>query len=102
MSVPSINRIRDRLLQLRTAPERVARAAAPRIEAKFRADATTKRGNVPSFGAMGNVPIRAEVRPEAILVHGPDWCIDKAVSLGQVDQWVAIVHEEAARIMGAK
>ncbi len=90
---------RKRLIQLKTAPAEVARAAAPRIEAQFRSDATTKRGNVPSYGDRGNVPITAEARPEAILVTGPDWCVQKAAKEGQIDGWSDIVREEAARIL---
>lgn len=91
---------RDRLIALKSAPEQVARAAAPRVQAKFRQDATTKRGNVPSYGKMGNVPIVAKARPEAIVVTAPDWCVDKAAELGQIDEWIDIVSQESARIFG--
>mgnify|MGYP007024621251 CR=1 FL=1 len=43
-------------------PDRVpaiAAASAPQIAAQLRADATTGRGNVPSYGKFGDAPITA-------------------------------------------
>ncbi len=93
-------RLRTRIRELVNAPEAIARAAAPRIEAKLRADATTRRGNVPSFGPMGDIPIRAEVRATSVVVTGPGWVIEKAAELGQVAEWADIEREEARRILG--
>jgi hypothetical protein len=92
--------IKKRLEEFATAADEIKAAAAPRIEDKLRADATTKRGNVPSFGPMGNVPIHAEPIPEGIAVTGPDWVMEKARELGQVDQWTEITLDETARVLG--
>lgn len=92
--------LRKRIAEIKSAPALVAAASAPRIQAKFRADATTRRGNVPSFGKLGDVPITATARPEAVTITGPDWCVEKAVERGQVDEWVEIVREESRRILG--
>lgn len=91
-------RTKKRLVQMKAAPALVAKAAAPRIQAQFRADATTKRGNVPSYGDKGDVPITATPRPEAVVVSGPAWCVEKAQEKGQIDGWVGILKEEAQRI----
>jgi hypothetical protein len=100
-SIKGIELIRQRLIEIKGAPRVAAQRAAPRIEAKLRADATTKRGNVPSFGRMGDVPISTEVRNESVVVHGPDWVLKKAQVEGQVDQWVDIVHDETAKALKA-
>jgi hypothetical protein len=98
------DRLRQRIVAVKAAPAVIAAAAATRIRARLIADATTRRGNVPSYGDMGNVPIAVEARPEAIVVHGPDWVLKKAQQRGQVDGWIGIVRDEAVkelkRIMG--
>jgi len=94
-----LDRLKDRLVKIKGAPLDVARAAAPKIQAKLRADATTRRGNVPSFGKMGEIPITAEVRPEAITVTAPDWVMKKARVKNQIEAWIGIVQFEAARIL---
>lgn len=99
MSHRAFDRLRERIAQVRAAPDEIARAAGPRILAKFREDATTARGNVPSYGPKGNIPIAVEARPEAIVVTGPDWCIQKAQEKNQVESWTGIIHQEAARIL---
>ena len=99
MGLPAIDLIRKRIERIKAAPAVVAALAAPRIEAKLRADATTRRGNVPSYGKMGNVPIAVEARPEAIVIHGPDWVLRKAQELGQVDEWAGIVRDTAADVL---
>ncbi len=92
---------KDLLIAVKAAPGIVAVAAARRVQAKFRADARTKRGNVPSFGKMGNVPIVAAARPEAIVVTAPDWCVAKADEKGQIAGWLDIVTEESDRAISA-
>ena len=94
--------IKKRLQEIAGAPAKTKRRAAPRIETKLRADATTRRGNVPSYGKMGNVPIRAEVRADGIAVSGPDWVIEKAKQKGQISQWDEILTEEASAVLGKK
>jgi hypothetical protein len=89
--------LKKKIADLRTAPQTAAQAAAPRILAKLRADATTRRGNIPSYGKMGNVPIAVEVRANEILVNGPDWVLKKAQEKGQVAEWAEIVRQEAER-----
>lgn len=91
--------LKKRIIQLKGAPAEVARAAAPRIQEQFRKDATTKRGNVPSYGKLGEVPIMARALPKAIRVTGPDWCITKAEKRQQIDGWVDIVQQEARRAL---
>jgi hypothetical protein len=97
----AFDRIRERIVRVKGAPAVAAAMAAPRIQAKLRADATTRRGNVPSYGEMGNAPITVEALPEAIVVRGPDWVLRKAAERGQVDEWVGIVREEASRAMAS-
>jgi hypothetical protein len=97
----AIDLIRDRLLQIKGAPERVAQKAAPLIEQKLRRDATTKRGNVPSFGKFGDVPIVANPTPNSIEVNAPDWVLKIAQERGQIDQFTGIVLEVAAQEMGS-
>lgn len=94
--------VRERIAQIRTAPERVAQRAAPLIEEKLRRDATTKRGNVPSFGKFGEVPIVATPTPNSIDVTAPDWVLKIAQERGQVDGFVEIIMDVAAQEMAAK
>jgi len=98
MSVRAIDLIRERLVEVGSIPEIVALRSAPLIEDKLRADATTKRGNVPSYGKMGDVPINVEVSAGNIHVHGPDWVLQKAQERGQVDDWVDIVRDQASTL----
>ena len=56
------NAIRARIAAIRTAGVRALPRAAARIEAKLRTDATTKRGNVPSYGPAGDVAIEADLQ----------------------------------------
>jgi hypothetical protein len=85
---------RKRIRLAQSGPKSAMARAADLVVAKFRADATTRRGNVPSFGRMGDVPIRASVRPQAINVSGPNWCIEKARERGQTKDWRNIIAEE--------
>lgn len=98
----SIDLLRERIVQIRTAPERIAQIAAPLIQDKLRADATTKRGNVPSFGKFGDVPIVATPTPSSIDVTAPDWVLKIAQERGQVDGFVEIIMDVAAQEMGSK
>lgn len=94
--------VRERVAQIRTAPERVAQRAAPLIQDKLRSDATTKRGNVPSFGKFGDVPIVATPTPTSIEVTAPDWVLKIAQERGQVDNFVEIILDVAAQEMAGK
>lgn len=98
----SIELLKERIVQIKGAPEEAARLAAPLIEAKFRNDATTKRGNVPSYGERGNVPISATSAGATIAVTGPDWSMKIAQERGQVDEWCEIAASCAAEAMGSK
>ncbi len=96
--------LKARLQALVAAPKTIAQRAAPRIQAKLREDATTKRGNVPQFypGPNGgplwnNVPIIVSAEGEAIRVEAPDWVMRKARELGQPAEWGAIVADEARK-----
>jgi hypothetical protein len=91
--------LRERLAAISNAPATVARLAAPRVQATARDDMTTRRGNVPSYGKFGDVPIRALARPQAIIVRGPDWAIEKADAAGKIEGWAEIVADVAAAVM---
>lgn len=88
-----------RLDSLSGALNKIAQKAAPRIEADLIAHARTKRGNVPSYGEKGNVPIRAEAVGPAVVVLAPDWVLQKAIERGQVIGWVAIAEESARDVL---
>ena len=98
----SIDLLRERIVQIRTAPERIAQIAAPLIQDRLRSDATTKRGNVPSFGKFGDVPIVATPTPSSIDVTAPDWVLKIAQERGQVDGFVEIIMDVAAQELGSK
>ena len=97
MGIRGIELIRNRLAKIHGIPEIVAQRASARILEQLRSDATTKRGNVPSYGKFGDVPITVEVRGNTIHVNGPDWVLKLAQQKQQVEQWVGIVHEEARK-----
>lgn len=84
----------------------IARKAAPQIETKLRTDATTKRGNVPSFSpgprghASPTIPITAEARGPSITVTAPDWVLQKAIERGQVSEWIDIAEEATRDVLG--
>lgn len=85
------------------APADAAGRAAPRIEAKLQADATTRRGNVPQFGPGakghpgGYVPISATPVSDGVDVKAAGWVLDKAREKGQVEEWTDILREELRR-----
>lgn len=84
-------------------PDRVqaiADKSAPEIAAKLRADATTGRGNVPSFGKFGDVPITATAADETITVTAADWVMEKAIELDQPAEWIGIVRENVRAEFG--
>ncbi len=89
--------IRKRIDEVEAAPAKVGVTAAARIQAKLRADSTTRRGNVPSFGKFGDVESVAEGSASEIRVTGAGWVIDRAKELGQVEEWRGIVGEEAVK-----
>ncbi len=74
-----------------------------RIEEKLRADATTRRGNVPQFGPGakghpgGYVPISVTANGTEIDVKAAGWVLDKARKKGQPAEWAVIVREEIKR-----
>lgn len=98
----SLKLLRERIVQVKGAPEVAAREAAPLIQAKLRGDATTKRGNVPSYGERGDVPITAQAAGATIAVTGPDWVMKIAQERGQVDEWCDIAASCASAAMGAR
>lgn len=87
--------LRARVTEIKAIPVVVARRVAPKIEARLRSDATTQRGNIPSYGERGDVPIAVEVRHEEIHVNGPDWVLQKAEQKGQVENWHDMIVDEA-------
>lgn len=90
--------LRKRLVQIRAIPEITAHRAASQIEARLRADATTRRGNVPSYGTRGDVPIHAEARAGSIHVHGPGWVLQKAQDKEQIPEWQNLAINEARKV----
>jgi hypothetical protein len=75
---------------LENAKTRGLRAAAARIEAKLRVDATSRIGNVPDG-------ISVTATATGISVDAPDWVMKKAQELGQPAEWAAIVQEELSK-----
>jgi hypothetical protein len=90
---------KHRLEGMKRAPAEALRQAAPRIQAKLRSDATTARGNVPSFGKFGKIPITAQVRAGQVVVTAADWVMEKAKDEGQPKEWAGIVRGEAKKAM---
>ncbi len=84
----------------------IAAKAAPRIEAKLRQDATTKRGNVPQTAPgpkgspSGTIPIVARAVGPAVEVSAPDWVLQKAIERGQVQGWIDIAGEATREVLG--
>jgi hypothetical protein len=90
---------KHRIETMKRAPAEALRQAAPRIQAKLREDATTERGNVPSYGKFGDIPITAAVRAGQVVVTAADWVMEKAKDEGQPKAWAGIVREEAGKAM---
>jgi hypothetical protein len=89
------------LKDLSGAPQRAAMRAAPIIQAKLRADSTTKRGNVPTFSPgpgghpSGTIPSTATASGGEVRVTAAEWVMAKAEELGQPAEWEAIAKAEA-------
>ena len=84
-------------------PDRVpaiAAASAPQIAAQLRADATTGRGNVPSYGKFGDAPIAATASGDTITVSAAGWVLDKAIELDQPAKWMDIIRENVRAEFG--
>lgn len=94
-----LDRLKQRLRDLETAPQRAAELAAPRIQAKLRADATTKRGNVPGYGDRGG-PILAHARENEVSIEAPDWVMAKAREKGQLPAFGKILAEALHEVVG--
>ncbi len=91
--------IRKRIAEIRRAPLTLAERAAPRIQAQLIADATTRRGNVPSFLPGGpDIPIRVTAEGEGVRVQAAPWVLALAEKKGQHAKWGAIVNEEAKKL----
>lgn len=88
-----LERLQIRLAQIERAPEEAKRRAAPRIQAKLREDATTRRGNVPAFGELGG-PITAAPVADGVVVRAPGWVHDVARKRGQPEEWQDILADE--------
>lgn len=94
---------KHRLEAMKKAPAEALRLAAPRIQARLRSDATTGRGNVPSYGKFGEIPITATVRAGQIVVTAADWVMEKAIDEDQPKAWAGIVRDEARKaVRGAR
>jgi hypothetical protein len=88
---------KHRLEAMKKVPAEALRQAAPRIQARLRSDATTARGNVPSYGKFGEIPITATVRAGQVIVNGADWVMEKAKDEGQPKVWAGILHDEVRK-----
>lgn len=91
-----LHRLRARVSAVEAAPAQGLQRAAPRVQERFRADATTRRGNVPGFGPLGG-PITVEAQQTGLAIRAPEWVMDKAYELAQPEDWRAIVVEETRR-----
>lgn len=88
-------KLKARLKALVATPKTAAERAAPRIEEKLKSDATTRRGNIPSFTPGGpDVPIAVTAEGNEIKVNAVDWVLRKANERGQPAEWAEIVREE--------
>lgn len=96
-----LDAIAIRLAELPARAASALPAAAARIQAKLRVDATTRRGNVPGFGKMGG-PITVEASDDGVAVDAPSWVLAKARALGQPKAWLDIVREEVRTAMGSR
>lgn len=99
-----LSAITDRVTRaVQRVTQTAAERAAPLIEEKLRADATTRRGNVPQFGPgppgrpMSYVPISATAEGSTVNVRAAEWVMQKAAEKGQPAEWAEIVREEARR-----
>lgn len=93
-----LDRLKQRIKDLETAPQRAAQLAAPRIQAQFRIDATTRRGNVPGYGKMGN-PIIASATDTEVKIDAPDWVMGKARKQGHLLKFGKILGEALHEIV---
>lgn len=93
MSAQVLHRLRARVADIEAAPARAMPRAAARIQARFRADATTRRGNVPGFGRLGG-PITVTAQATGIAISAPAWVMSIAYDRAQPDDWRAIFVEE--------
>jgi hypothetical protein len=99
VTIRAIEILRERIEQVKSCPYQTASEAAPLIGEQLREAATTKRGNVPSFGKFGDVPIAVRAEGASVVVSGPDWVMRKARQLGQVDDWAQTILDTAASIL---
>lgn len=88
---------RSRLRQLARVGAIACPRAAARIQAKLRADSRTKRGNLPSFGRLGDVASVATASADGVTVTAAGWVHAVARKRGQVEEWRLILIEELAR-----
>jgi hypothetical protein len=99
MTVAALDRMQDRIREIRAVAPRALESAAARIEETLRSDSKSKRGNVPSYGKFGNVPIVAKSTGTEIRVTAAGWVLAKARDLGQIDKWAGIIRERFAAML---
>jgi hypothetical protein len=102
VTVALLVQLRARIGEIRRVGDVALTNAAPRILAKLTGDARTKRGNVPSYGKFGEVPITSKVEGRAIAVTAADWVMGVAEKKGQPEQWADILREEVHSALGDK
>lgn len=93
-----LDKAKQRLKAVAEVPRKAIQNAAPKIQQRFREDATTKRGNVPGYGKMGG-PITATPGMGAVNVDAPGWVMAKAKKLRQPRAWLRIIAAEARALM---
>lgn len=91
-------KFRARIREVVASTPAIARAAAPLIEARLRADATTRRGNVPQFPPLGpRIPITAEAVGSQVQVRAAGWVMRKVAQKGETVEWVKILRSVTRR-----
>jgi hypothetical protein len=89
----TLHRLRARVADIEAAPARAMPRAAARIQERFRADATTRRGNVPGFGHLGG-PITVTPQATGLAISAPGWVMGIAYERAQPSDWRVILVEE--------
>ena len=89
--------VRARLAKLITPNGAALSVAAARIKRELVADATSKRGNVPSYAKFGDIPIDVKPVADGVSVTAADWVMSAARKYDEPSKWAAIAKEEVTR-----
>jgi hypothetical protein len=96
LTVLALDRMQHRIREIRAVAPRALGSASAQIEETLRSDSKSKRGNVPSYGKFGNVPISAAANDTEIRVTAAAWVIARARDLGQPAKWAGIIRAKIA------